>query len=41
MEIPTIQDLDQAHKDFETREPRALFYSAATEFVDLAIHGKD
>jgi hypothetical protein len=40
MEMPTTQDLDQAHKDFEILEPRALFYSAATELVDLAIHGK-
>jgi hypothetical protein len=40
MEIPTTQDLDQAHKDFETLEPRAIFYNAATELVDLAIHGK-
>jgi len=40
MEIPTIQDLDQVHKDFEILEPRDLFYRAATELVDLAISGK-
>lgn len=40
MQMPTIQDLDQARKDFETFEPRDLFYNAATELVDLAIHGK-
>ena len=40
MEIPTIQDLNQSHQDFETREPRDLFYKAATELVDLAIQGK-
>lgn len=40
MEIPTIHDLDQSHKDFEILEPRDLFYRAATELVDLAISGK-
>lgn len=40
MEIPTIEDLNRAHREFETQEPRDLFYKAATELVDLAIQGK-
>lgn len=38
--IPTIQDIENAHKIFEDVEPRDLFYHAATELVDLAIHDK-
>lgn len=37
---PTIQDLDQTHKKFETIEPRALFYRTSIELVDLAIQDK-
>ena len=40
MENPTIQDLGEAHKRFETIEPRSLFYNASIELVDLAIQGK-
>lgn len=40
MENPTIQDLEDAHKRFETIEPRSLFYNASIELVDLAIQGK-
>jgi hypothetical protein len=40
IDIPTIQDLDQAHEDFLNLEPRGLFYRAATELVDLVINGK-
>jgi hypothetical protein len=38
--ILTIQDIENAHKVFEDVEPRDLFYRAATELVDLAIHDK-
>lgn len=37
---PTIQDLEEAHKKFETIEPRALFYRAGIELVNHAIQDK-
>lgn len=37
---PSLSDLSAARAMFETREPRDLFYRAATELVDLAIHNK-
>ena len=37
---PTIQEIEAAREAFEGNEPRDLFYRAATELVDLAIHGK-
>ena len=37
---PTIQEIEAAREAFETNESRDLFYRAATELVDLAIHGK-
>jgi hypothetical protein len=36
---PTLEDLEAARADYESREPRDLFYRAATELVDLAIRG--
>ena len=38
--IPTIEEIRKAHKIFENKEPRDLFYRAAIELVDLAIQGK-
>ncbi|MGO8951644.1 MAG: hypothetical protein ACLQUY_29120 [Ktedonobacterales bacterium] len=38
--MPTIEELEAAHKIFEQNEPRDLFYRAATELVDLAIRGQ-
>lgn len=37
---PTIREIEAAREAFETNEPRDLFYRAATELVDLAIHGE-
>lgn len=37
---PTIQELEAAHKVYEAKEPRELFYRAATELVDLALRKK-
>jgi hypothetical protein len=37
---PTIQEIEVAREAFEANEPRDLFYRAATELVDLAIHEK-
>jgi hypothetical protein len=34
---PTLQELERARADYERREPRDLFYRAATELVKLAI----
>ena len=39
MENPSIQDLEDAHKRFDTIEPRSLYYRAGIELVDLAIKG--
>jgi hypothetical protein len=36
---PTLDDLETARRTFEDREPRDLFYRAATELVDLALRG--
>jgi hypothetical protein len=40
MVIPTADQLNRAHLRFEEREPRSLFYKAATELVRLALEGK-
>lgn len=37
---PSIQDLEEARRVFEEREPRDLFYRAATELVALSLEGK-
>ncbi len=37
--MPTLKELRAARDTFERLEPRALFYRAATELVDLAIRG--
>lgn len=37
--VPTLEELEVARADYESREPRDLFYRAATEFVDLAVCG--
>jgi hypothetical protein len=37
---PTLQELEKAREDFEDIEPRSIFYRAATDLVDLAIHNK-
>jgi len=34
--MPTVEELDVAHVEFDRLEPRALFYKAATELVDSA-----
>jgi hypothetical protein len=40
LHTPTISEVEAARRAFEANEPRDLFYRAATELVDLAIHGK-
>jgi len=40
MEAPSLQELQQARDVFAEREPRDLFYRAATELVSLAWAGK-
>jgi len=37
---PTCQELEKAREDFEDIEPRSIFYRAAMDLVDLAIHNK-
>lgn len=37
---PTCQELEKARVDFEDIEPRSIFYRAAMDLVDLAIHNK-
>jgi len=37
---PTCHELEKARQDFEDIEPRSIFYRAATDLVDLAIHNK-
>jgi hypothetical protein len=37
---PTLQELKAARTAFEEREPRDLFYRAATELVGLALRGE-
>lgn len=37
---PSIQDIENARKAFEEREPRDLFYRAATELVEFTIRGE-
>jgi hypothetical protein len=37
--MPTVEELEVAHVEFERLEPRALFYKAATELVDSAWKG--
>jgi len=37
--MPTIQDLNIARQVYREREPRDLFYRAATELVELALGG--
>lgn len=36
----TVEQLRAAHEAFDENEPRDLFYRAAIELVDLALHGK-
>ncbi len=36
---PTLRELEVAWKAFEQHEPRALFYRAARELVDLRLQG--
>jgi hypothetical protein len=40
VQTPTIQDIEAARQAFEDKEPRDLFYRAATELVALALGGK-
>jgi hypothetical protein len=37
--MPTVKDLEVAREIFEEKEPRDLFYRAATELIRLAIEG--
>ncbi len=37
--IPTLKDLEWAHRTFEEEEPRGLFYKAASDLVERAIKG--
>jgi hypothetical protein len=37
---PTLKEIEKAHAAFHENEPRDLFYRAATELVELAIHKK-
>ena len=38
MHVPTAEELNDAHVWFETYEPRALFYRAATDLVQRALN---
>lgn len=38
--MPTAEELRAARAEFKRVEPRALFYRAATELVDLAWKGQ-
>jgi hypothetical protein len=37
---PTLEEINKAQRAFSKHEPRDLFYKAATELVELAMHKK-
>jgi hypothetical protein len=40
IEIPTVEQLEEARRRFQAYEPRDLFYRVASELIDLALAGQ-